>query len=200
MTWRVLATRGCGSSIVEAALVLCGVAYDREELDYTRDEDRAKLSAVNPLAQVPTLVMPDGGVMTESAAIAIYLDEQYPAAGLLPPPGDTSRRDALRWLVFLVAAVYPTFTYGDEPAKWAGPELRESTNRHREKLWRQIEGEARGPWFLGDRFSMLDVYIGVMTRWRPRRGWFTQNCPKLAAIATAVDSDPRLTALWSANF
>jgi len=200
MTWRVLATRGCGSSIVEAALVLCGVAYDREELDYTRDEDRAKLSAVNPLAQVPTLVMPDGGVMTESAAIAIYLDELYPAAGLLPRPGDASRRDALRWLVFFVAAVYPTFTYGDEPAKWAGPELRESTNRHREKLWRQVEGEVRGPWFLGDRFSMLDVYVGVMTRWRPRRGWFVQNCPKLAAIATAVDSDPRLAALWAANF
>jgi GST-like protein len=200
MTWRVLATRGCGSSIVEAALVLCGVAYDREELDYTREDDRAKLAAVNPLAQVPTLVMPDGGVMTESAAIALYLDEQYPAAGLLPPVGDATRRDALRWLVFLVAAVYPTFTYGDEPAKWAGPELRESTNRHREKLWRQIEGEIRGPWFLGERFSMLDVYIGVMTRWRPRRGWFAQNCPKLAAIATAVDNDPRLAGLWASNF
>src|SRR5262249_19465664 len=185
--WRVLGCKGCGSTIVEAALVLCDIAYEREELDYTNPEQRAKLAAVNPLAQVPALVMPDGGVMTESAAIVLHLDELVPEAGLLPSPRDPLRRDALRWLVFIVAALYPTWTYGDEPAKWAGPELRESTDAHRKKLWQQLEGEARGPWFLGPRFSALDVYISIMTRWRPGRAWFAESCPKLAAIAGVLD-------------
>jgi GST-like protein len=202
--WRVLGTRGCGSVIVEAALVLAGIAYEREELDYGRPgPGRDRLLSYNPLGQVPTLVMPDGAVMTESAAIALHLDELVPAAGLLPAPGDLLRRDALRWLVFLVAAVYPTFTYGDEPEKWvgdAGPRLREATAAHCQALWRQVEGAAQGPWFLGARFSVLDVYVAAMTRWRPGRAWFAEHAPRLAAIAAAADDEPRLRALWAANF
>jgi GST-like protein len=202
--WRVIGTRGCGSVLVEAALVLAGIAYQREEIDYSQPGPaRDRLLAHNPLGQVPTVILPDGGVMTESAAIALHIDEQVPAAGLFPAAGDPLRRDALRWLMFLVAAVYPTFTYGDDPAKWigdAGPALRDATHAHRERLWRQVESAVRGPWFLGPRFSMLDIYVTVMTRWRPRRAWFAEHCPRLAAIAAALDGDPRLAALWAANF
>lgn len=203
-SWRVIGTRGCGSVIAEAALVLAGIAYEREEVDYTQaGPGRDRLLAQNPLGQVPTVIMPDGAVMTETAAIALHIDEQVPAAGLFPAPGDPPRREALRWLMFLVAAVYPTFTYGDEPQKWvggAGPALREATHAHRQKLWRQVEAAAGAPWFLGARFSMLDVYIAAMTRWRPGRAWFAEHCPRLTAIAIAVDGDPRLGALWAANF
>jgi GST-like protein len=202
--WRVIGCRGCGSVIAEAALVLAGIAYDREEVDYTQPGPaRDRLLAVNPLGQVPAVILPDGGVMTETAAIALYIDELVPGAGLFPAPGDPLRRNALRWLVFLVAAVYPTFTYGDEPEKWvgeAGPALRDATHAHRQALWRQVEAAAKGPWFLGPRFSMLDVYLAVMTRWRPRRAWFAEHCPRLAAIAAALDDDPRLRALWAAGF
>jgi len=200
--WRVLGCRGCGSTIVEAALVLAGVPYDREEVDYSQPgPGRDRLLALNPLGQVPTVVMPDGAVMTETAAIVLHLDELVPAAGLLPAAHDPLRRDALRWLVFLIAAVYPTFTYGDEPDRWigdAGPRLGDATHAHRRKLWLQLDGVARGPWFLGARFSVLDVYVSVMTRWRPGRAWFAEACPKLTAIATALDDDPRLRALWAA--
>jgi GST-like protein len=202
--WRVIGTRGCGSVLVEAALVLAELAYEREEVDYTRPGPaRDRLLAVNPLGQVPTVIMPDGSVMTETAAIALHIDELVPAAGLFPAPGDPLRREALRWLMFLIAAVYPTFTYGDEPDKWvgeAGPLLGDATSAHRQELWRQVEAAARAPWFLGARFSMLDVYVAAMTRWRPRRAWFAEHCPKLAAIATALDAEPRLRALWAANF
>ncbi len=202
--WRVIGTKGCGSVIAEAALTLCEIPFEHDEVDYSQPSPgRDRLLAHNPLGQVPTVVMPDGAVMTETAAIALHLDELVPGAGLFPPAHDPLRRDALRWLVFLVAAIYPTFTYGDDPAKWvgeAGPALRESSNAHREKLWRQVESVAKGPWFLGPRFSMLDVYICVMTRWRPRRDWFAEHCPKLAAIANALDDEPRLRALWAANF
>jgi len=202
--WRVIGNVGCGSVIAEAALVLAEIPYDREEVDYTKPGPaRDRLLAYNPLGQVPTLILPDGAVMTETCAIVLHVDELVPAAGLLPAPGDPLRRDALRWLVFLVAAVYPTFTYGDDPAKWvgeAGPALRDATNAHRAQLWRQVEAAARAPWFLGARFSILDVYLAAMTRWRPRRAWFAEHCPRIAAIATAADADPRLAALWAANF
>lgn len=201
--WKLMACRGCGSAIVEAALVLAKIPYDREEADYTTREGRDRIAEVNPLAQVPTLVLPDGTVMTETAAIVLYLDGLVPELGLVPDVRDPLRREALRWLMFLVAAVYPTFTYGDEPNKWvgdAGASLRESTDEHRKSLWRLVEGAARGPWFLGETPSALDLYVSVMTRWRPRREWFAQACPRLHAIATAVDADPRLAQVWATNF
>jgi GST-like protein len=203
--WHVIGCRGCGSAIVEAALLLAEIPYDREEVDYsTPSPERDRLAAKNPLVQVPTIVLPDGTVMTESLAIVLHIDELAPDAGLLPAAGDPLRREALRWLAFVVAAIYPTFTYGDDPAKWvgdAGPRLGESTHAHRQKLWRHLdEHVARGPWFLGARFSILDVYVSIMTRWRPNRPWFATNTPKLHAIAAALDDHPRLHALWKANF
>jgi GST-like protein len=198
---KVIGTRGCGSVIAEGALILAGVSYQREEIDY--EHPTPEFLALNPLGQVPTIVMDDGSIMTETAAFAIWLDGEHPRAKLLPPVGDPQRAYALRWLVYVVAAIYPTFTYGDQPAKWAGDAgeaLRASSNAHRERCWKQVESAAKGPWFLGDRFSMLDVYIGVMTHWRPRREWFAANAPKLHAIAVALDADPRFKPLIDANF
>lgn len=203
--WRVIGCKGCGSAIVEAALVLAKIPYDREEVDYTQPGPaRDRLLALNPLGQVPTVVLPDGTVMTESLALLLHVDTLAPEVGLVPAVGDPLRPVALRWLAFTIAAIYPTFTYGDEPAKWvgdAGPALRESTHAHRERLWRHLEEHvAKAPWFLGERFSALDLYVAVMTRWRPGREWFAKHAPKLHAIATKLDGDPRLRSLWAANF
>ena len=139
--WRVMGTRGCGSAIVEAALVIAKIPYEREEVNYGTSEGHEKLAEVNPLAQVPTVVLPDGTIMTESAAIILYVDGLVPELGLVPAVRDPLRRELLRWLMFLVAAVYPTFTYGDDPKKWvgdAGDSLRTSTDEHRKSLWRLV--------------------------------------------------------------
>ena len=202
--WRVFTARGWGSVLAEAVLSSAGIPYERDEVDPSEPgPGRDRLRAANPLGQLPTVVLPDGAVLTESAAIVLHVAELVPEAGLAPPPGAPDRAAFLRWLVFLVAAVYPTFTYGDEPARWvttASDELRRSTDEHRKKLWKQLEGVAAGPWFLGERFSALDIYIGVMTRWRPGRAWFAKSCPRLHAIAEAADGRPAIASLLAANF
>jgi GST-like protein len=201
--WRVLGCKGCGSAIVEAALTLANIPYDREEADYSTPAGRDRLLQLNPLAQVPTVILPDGTVMTESLALVLHIHDLVPQLGLVPAVGDPARPTALRHLAFLIAAVYPTFTYGDEPAKWvgdAGPALRESTHAHRKRLYEYLDGIAGAPHFLGDRFSALDVYVAVMTRWQPGRAWFAQHTPKLLAIAKRLDEDPRLKAVWTLNF
>lgn len=177
-SWRVLGSKGYGSAIVEAALVLGNIPYDRVEAQDERP------------AQVPTVVLPDGTLMTESAALVLYIDGLVPELGLVPPVSDPKRRDFLRWLMFLVAAVYPTFASEGDPA----------VDEQRQSLWRLVEGAARGPWFLGETPSALDLYISVMTRWHPRRQWFAENCPRLHAIAIEIDRDPRLVSVWKTNF
>ena len=203
---RLLACKGCGSAIAEAAFELAGLPYEREEVDYSAGSPtRERLLAVNPLGQVPALVLPDGRVITESAAMVLYAHDHAPHAHLVPGREDPTRESFHRWLFFLVAAIYPTFTYGDEPAKWV-PEklgakaLRESTDRHREALWQQVEAEAREPWFLGEQRSALDLYLAVMTRWRPRRAWFAANTPRIVAIAQRAAALPEVSPVMARNF
>ncbi|WP_448206075.1 glutathione S-transferase family protein [Azospirillum sp. sgz302134] len=197
---------GWGSVLVEAMLTRCGAPFRFEDVDgFDRDGPaRDRLVAVNPLAQVPALVLPDGTVMTESAAIALLLAERHPQAGLAPPPGTRERAGFLRWLVWMVANVYPTFTYGDYPERWAAnapDDLRASTLAHRQRLWREFEAVAVvGPWVLGEGFSALDIYVGAMVHWRPRRAWFAENCQRLSAVADRVLSLPDLAPVWRRNF
>ncbi|HXZ48587.1 MAG TPA: glutathione S-transferase family protein [Usitatibacter sp.] len=205
-THRLLGCKGCGSAIVEAAFALAGVPLEREEVDYSAGSPaRGRLLAANPLGQVPVLLLPDGRALTESLAIIHYLDDLEPGAELVPRRGDATRTAFHRWSVFLVAAVYPTFTYGDEPAKWVANEegarqLRESTDRHREALWGELESAASAPWFLGDGSSAIDLYLAVMTRWRPGRAWFAQHTPKVTAIAGRAAALEAVAPVMERNF
>jgi len=198
---------GWGSAIAEALLELGGLPYRIEAIDPVKPgPDRDRLQAINSLVQVPTLLLPDGKVMTESAAIALHVADHAPGADLVPPAGEATRDAFLRWLVFIVANVYPMYTVGDFPDRWvtgdaAQKELRASTDAYRDKSWRLVEASiAPDPWFLGRRFSALDVYAKVMTHWRPRRDWFAANCPKLMSVALAADKEPRLAKVWQRNF
>jgi len=203
---RLLGCKGCGSAIVEAAFALARIPLEYEEVDYgAGSATRERLLEVNPLGQVPALLLPDGSVMTESLAIVHYLNDLAPKSGLVPAKGETQRVPFLRWSTFLVAAVYPTFTYGDEPVKWVedakgAKQLRESTDRHRERQWQRIEEAVGDPWFLGSKMTALDLYLAVMTRWRPGRKWFTAHTPKVVAIAERTSATAGVADVIRRNF
>src|SRR5262245_57626263 len=111
MTYKLYARPGWGSALVEAQFVWYGLPFEIEDVDdlFKSEAARQRLSAINPLAQLPTLVLPGGEVMTESAAITLHLAD-VAGGDLVPPPGEATRPRFLRWLVFLVANLYPTFT------------------------------------------------------------------------------------------
>lgn len=198
---------GWGSAIAEAQLDWYGLPYRIETVgDLFEDAAaRERLVLVNPLAQIPTLVLPDGAVLTESAAITLHLADITKTDALVPAPGDPLRPGFLRWLVFLVANLYPTFTYADDPARFVAHEVaragfRDAVDAYAQHLWRVVEQTAGAPYFLGDRLSALDIYLAVMTHWRPRRPWFAEHCPTLAAIAARTEAEPRLAPAFQRNF
>jgi GST-like protein len=122
--YKLYARPGWGSTLIEAQLAWYALPYLIEEVDdlFASAAARQKLAEVNPLAQIPTLVLPDGTVMTESAAITLHLADVAGSDELVPTPGDPLRPTFLRWLVFLVANLYPTFTYADDPSRFVAGE------------------------------------------------------------------------------
>ena len=195
-------TKGWGSAIAEALLAMAGMDFEFVDVEGFEKPGpvQDRLAALNPIKQVPTLVLDDGTVMTETAAIALMLADRAP--DLAPAAGDPARAKFLRLLVWLVANVYPTFTSGDFPARWpraGAAELVESSNRYREDLWRWLETQIEGPFVLGERPSALDAYIAVMVAWRPRMDWFRANTPKLAAVAERARALPAIAPVIERN-
>jgi GST-like protein len=203
--------KGWGSALVEAQLGFYGLPFEAVEVDdlfrpsvTTAGRGREAVLPFNPLGQIPTLILDDGTVLTESAAITLWLADRTGSTGLVPEAGAPERAAFLRWLIFLVANIYPCFTFADEPGRFvAGSEarkpFREAVDGHEQRLWQMMESAAGTPWFLGERMSAIDIYLAVMTNWRPRRPWFAVNAPRLHGIAVAADAHPRLADALAAN-
>jgi GST-like protein len=192
--------------LVEAAFAKADLPLDIVDVNWDDTGwDSGPLKALNPLGQVPVLVLPDGAVLTESAAILLHLTEIAPDADLAPPIGDAVRPQFLRWLQFLASTVYPTFAYGDRPERWlprhqsAGAALTEANFEHRKAMYRYMEMQAGAPFFLGARVSLIDLYLWAMNHWRPRQAWFAAETPKLHAIAETMRREPWIATVAKRN-
>ena len=103
---------GTASQAVEALLEEIGETYELAEVD-ARDaaSEASDFRTINPLGQVPTLELPDATVVTESAAIMIYLADLNPELDLAPSPADPLRATYLRWMIFLSAKLYQSYRH-----------------------------------------------------------------------------------------
>lgn len=199
---------GSGAVAVHAALTLIGAQVDVVDVaPWTGDAERERVSAVNPMRQVPALVLPSGEVMTESAAILLWLGDRYPEAQLCPAPSDPLRARYLRWMVYVPAAIYSMFWVRDEPSRLtpepaAQATMLERTAERIAECWRLMDAQLQGdtPYLLGDRVGMLDLYVTVVSRWTPRRARFYREAPRMAEVVRRVDADPRLAAFWAARY
>lgn len=204
----VYGAAGSGSAPVEATLRLIGEPYEViESVTYDPDDEaaRQRVGALNPLKQVPTLVLPSGETMTESAAILIHLADTHPQARLAPARDDPRRAQFLRWMVYIPASIYAMFWVRDVPERLAGEdEARQEDIRRRTAdriadCWRMMDEQLTpaGPFIFGDELSVLDIYVAVVSRWTPRRKRFYAAAPKLAEVVRRVDAEPRLAAFWA---
>ncbi|HWM83086.1 MAG TPA: maleylacetoacetate isomerase [Pseudolabrys sp.] len=86
------------------ALNLKGLPYEMAFIHLTRDgghQHRPDYRAINPQQRVPSLVLDNGEILTQSLAIIEYLDEAHPQPPLLPT--DLIERARVRAMAQLIA-------------------------------------------------------------------------------------------------
>ncbi|MBI3348856.1 MAG: glutathione S-transferase family protein [Burkholderiales bacterium] len=196
-----------GAVAVEAALTLLGLPYTLVEgATWAEEAARDRVATSNPMRQIPTLVLPDGEVMTESAAILIYLADLDPASTLAPKPSDPKRRQFLRWMLYVSSAVYALHWIKPDVRRIGAPEASrdavvEAVHERIAFCWANMDSQlAPGHYLLGDELTVLDLYVAVVSRFGPWRERFFEVAPGMAAAVRRVDEDPRLAALWAARF
>ena len=205
----VFGAQGSGSVTVEAALTLLGEPYRLEERgDWAETAGSEDLVRLNPMRQIPAVVLPSGELMTESAAILTYLADSHPGSGLSPALTSPMRPRFLRWMSFISAQIYALYWIRDVPSRMAADPAQEAVVKERThariaEAWRTMGAQVApaGRFMLGDEISVLDIYMTVVSRWGgPRRKGFYALAPALAPVVKAVDAEARLQALWAARY
>jgi GST-like protein len=196
-----------GAVSVEAALTLVGAPYELIDGEtWTDPQARDRVAPANAMRQLPTLVLPDGEVMTESAAILIYLADLYPSLHLAPPPEHPARRQFLRWMLYVSSAIYALHWIKPDVRRIGVPasmrqEVVDAVHERIAFCWAHMDAQlSPGPWLLGDELSVLDLYVAVVSRFGPWRERFHQAAPRMTPAILAVDRHPRLQALWARRF
>ncbi|TDR31362.1 glutathione S-transferase family protein [Hydromonas duriensis] len=139
---------------------------------------------LNPNGTIPTLVH-DDLVLFETAAIAIYLAELKPQAGLVPNVGTTERGEFYKWMFWLANTFHSTLMPYFYAERWvdAGNELgaaevKSHAQARVKNLLSILDNELarRGQdYLLGEQFSVADVYAFMLCRWT--RHFNADVCP-----------------------
>jgi GST-like protein len=199
--------KGCGSVVIEVACELLGEPYElREAAPWKPGPQVDELRALNPLVQIPTVHVDDGTIMTESAAMLLWLFERHPDSKFAPPVGDARRPAFLRWLVFFASTIYPMYTIGDFPARWVDAEdaqkqLKEASIRRTLEAWQMVE-RALAPkeYLLGEEMTIVDVYAAMMSRWRPGRPRIREVAPGCMDAADQTEKHETVAKIFHRNF
>src|SRR5215210_8566820 len=157
-----------GSSALapHATLAEIGVAYELVPVEPGGpDQWSAAYRALNPWGKVPTLE--DGGfVLTESAAICLYLAERHPEARLAPPAGTRERADLYRWLLWLSNTVQETQLRHFYPHRYGSAGVKEAADKALEGHYDQIDAHLAGrDWLVGEERTVADLFLFMLTRW-----------------------------------
>ena len=193
---------GSGSSACEAVLAMAQLPYELIDLEKGSDGLLpVEVLALNPLRQVPVLVLPDGMVMSESAAIILHLAGLAPQAGLTPTPGTTEHARFLQLMLFMATNTYMTDLRWYYPHRYSAdvghaPEVKQKAGDDQLGNWAVLENLAASTEaLLASGFSAADIYLAMFISWTEFDD-FAQNHPKLTAIAARVGKIPAITPVW----
>jgi glutathione S-transferase len=158
-----------GSLAVQVALEELGVSYERIWVS-KEPADVAKLKKLNSTGKVPALVLPDGTIMFESAAMLLHLALKYPQQRLAPAPTEVEHAAFLQWMVFLSANVYEAALRMYYPARYSSRGEADAAAVQQQgaadfQAHLALISQSLHPYILGSQYSIADVYLYMLGTW-----------------------------------
>jgi len=154
-------TRSTGVRILLEEL---GAPHRLKVLNMKAGEHReADYLAINPMGKVPALTHGDA-LVTEQAAIYLYLADLFPGAGLAPALDDPLRGPYLRWMVYYGSSFEPA-VIDRALQREAGPRAMSAYGDFDTVLTTLLGALETGPYLLGERFTAADILWGTALGW-----------------------------------
>ncbi len=200
---------GSGSAAAEMALRIAGADFRSVEAASWEPgfAGLAELKQLNPLVQIPTLVLPGGQVLTESAAIQIHLGLEFPTAGILPAD-PLARAQAIRGLVFIAANCYSAVSVLDFPERWCvdaddatKERIRQGARQRLHLHWEMFADQFGDQPFLGGaQPGGLDFLAAVVSKWAGSRPYLRQHRPAFSATLERIEQHPAVAAVFARHW
>ncbi|QSX39962.1 glutathione S-transferase family protein [Shewanella cyperi] len=173
-----------------------GIPWEFHYIDFARGDNRTEsFLALNPCGKVP--VIRDGElVLTESAAIMMYLAEKYGAGQWLPDAGTAAAARHYQWLSYIITELeQPLWTMGKH--KFALPEAQRVPAVRTTAVWEFDKAAAiaedwlpDSPFLLGEQIQVADILLAHTLLWATV---FEQDIPpKLAAYRDRLSARPAM--------
>lgn len=181
---------GACSRVTMTALEATGAPYRDQLVNIRTDEQKTPdYRRVNPKGKVPALAI-DGRIMTENAAILVFLDRQFPQAGLLPhstdPVADIAPLSDLLWCS---STLHPAMRQIRAPDKYTVGDpadvMADGMRKFATECTRIAEG-VDGRWWYGDRWSIIDVYLFWLCNVAEKGGFPLSDYPAIVDHAARV--------------
>ncbi len=156
-------------------------------MDFAKNEQRApSYLEINPKGRVPSLVT-ERGILTETPAILVFIAQSYPAAKLAPVDDPFALAEAQAFNSYLCSTVHVAHAHRMRGPRWSDdPATIEGMKRGAPKsvsaAFDLIErGMLKGPWVLGESYSICDPYLFTLAQWLEADGVDTAKLPRIMA-------------------
>ena len=196
-----------GGTSVRAALGELEVLYDLVEIDIRSGAQFTdEYTRINPRQQVPSLELPDGSILTENTAILMHLADTHPEADLAPHCGSVERAQINRWLSFFAMNNYEQEIRRLRPERYtndqsAAQDIVDAATAIVKRHYDIFEGAiGDGPYFLGGRFSILDIYVWMLVQWWGDYDGMRRDHPKILRLVETVMDRPKIKPVHEAHF
>ncbi|MEM8972826.1 MAG: glutathione S-transferase N-terminal domain-containing protein [Pseudomonadota bacterium] len=162
-----------GSCALASHIVLAeaGANYEPIRIDFSSDQQKQPdYLAINPKGRVPSLITNDG-TLTETPAILAYLAQKFPEASLAPLDDPFAFGRAQEFNSYLCSTVHVAHAHKSRGKRWADDPaaIAEMTRKVPETVlaaFQLIEDDMlKGPWVLGEKFSICDAYLYTVAHW-----------------------------------
>ena len=153
------------------ALEEAGAAFETRWVDFgAAEQTKPEYLKINPKGRVPALVT-EHGVLTETPAILAYIAQSYPKAGLAPLDDPFAFAELQAFMSYLCATVHVAhahrargYRWADDPAAFEA--MKKKVPQSVGACFALIEGGMlRGPWVMGDAYTIADPYLFTLARW-----------------------------------
>jgi len=169
------------------ALADAGAEYDLKRVDFGMSEQRSTAYlAVNPKGRVPALATPHG-ILTETPAMLAFIAQSYPKAEIAPIDDPFAFAEIQAFNSYLCSTVHVAHAHRMRGARWVDAADEAAIRAMQKKVPESVgqcfalieETMLRGPWVMGERYSVADPYLFTLAQWMEADGLDPKRFPRV---------------------
>ncbi len=183
------------SQAVYSTITELGIKCEIVKVDFA---NKTELLKFNPLGRVPTLVLDDGKVLTEVAAILQYLADTKPEMNLIPKAGTWERAKTIELMNYVATDLHKGIgaLFNKDMPEAGKTVIKTSVHRHLAFLNTHLE---TNKFLAASQFTIADAYCYTIVGWTKHVGVDMAAYPNILGYCERIGMRPAIAKVIQAD-